>query len=59
MQTIACPNCAASFEFDSKQIWNSPIPLLDGSLDQKLVIQCPKCKNWMAFEAKELKPRPK
>ena len=58
MRTIACPHCNEWFDFDAKKIWSSPGPLLNGTPEQKLVIQCTKCAKRLVIPASELDIKP-
>jgi hypothetical protein len=55
MQSVACAHCGGSFPFDPAQIWNSPGQITRHSLggSQKVVIQCPKCQQWLTVDLKE------
>ena len=55
MQTIKCPHCAVTFNFDPKSIWNSPgtIKKLPNTKAAKVPLQCAKCKQWLTVELPE------
>jgi len=54
MTEIPCPHCQRWFQFDPREIWASPGPLVNGKPEQKMAIQCANCSHWLITTAYEL-----